>query len=361
MIDGKPIIAPFLSPDEWEELRTAVKSRQKELRFPCCHNTGHLRTSKLGTNHFAHNRRNGCEWEPETVEHLKAKTEIALACRDAGYDVATEAAGSGWRADVLASKGSAQVAFEVQWSRQSLEETQQRQERYHRDGVRGCWFFRNPPKEAAPATKELPLFCLTLESRDNAESFEVQINNPSLKIPQPSYRLREYIKSLLNRRIRFCTQLRARREQNLRIVFIEMECWRCKKISHVYYVSQDTVSSCGEKMHTSADCLEFDESLIKAVSQFINSPEGSHLRLGKIKPRFSKAFGSSYQSFGCFYCDALFGNRYVLNDTLCAMHHEMRSEYSPAAVLETIIPLPDPLPIESGNHWCFPESGDFCE
>ena len=33
--------------------------------------------------------------------------------------------------------------------------------------------------------------------------------------------------------------------------------------------------------------------------------------MGKIKPRFSKTVGKSYPSFGCAYCDSIFGNHFV--------------------------------------------------
>lgn len=33
--------------------------------------------------------------------------------------------------------------------------------------------------------------------------------------------------------------------------------------------------------------------------------------MGKIKPRFSKTVGESYPSFGCAYCDSIFGNHFV--------------------------------------------------
>jgi len=50
------------------------------------------------------------------LEHLPAKSHVALGCQDAGYLVDTEVAGDGWRADVLAEKNENRGAFEIQWS-----------------------------------------------------------------------------------------------------------------------------------------------------------------------------------------------------------------------------------------------------
>ncbi len=363
IIDGQDVIAPFLSIDEWESLRHSIKTKEKELRLPCCQNTGHLRTSKLGTNHFVHHRKDGCGWKSETVEYLKAKAEIALACRDAGYEVATEARGDAWKADVLATKGTGRVAFEIQWSRQELEETHRRQEQYQRDGVRGCWFFKSPPKEMRGASKELPLFALSLDAPEDGGSFSVKIHNPFLDyLPQPSYGLYEFVKALLNRRIRFCQEYKAKKHQQLRIVFIEMGCWRCKKISHIYYISNQIVSCCGQSMFRTgtlwdSDKLEFNKAVLNEVMRFTNSPKGSHIKLGTIKPRYSKTVRGSYRSFGCYHCDAIFGDWFISEETLHARYYED----SAPAVLEPTIVMPDPLLTESGGHWCFPEDGAFCE
>ena len=145
LIDGKEVIAPLLDEDEWNRLKEAVRSKESVILLPCCQRSGFFRTSQLGTHHFVHKRKLDCDWKPETAEHLKIKSETVVACKNAGYGVSSEVSGSDWRADVLATKGSRKIAFEVQWSAQTLEETLDRQERYRRDGVRGCWLFRKIP------------------------------------------------------------------------------------------------------------------------------------------------------------------------------------------------------------------------
>ncbi len=159
-VDGKEVIAPFLSEAEWEALRDSGA----QVILPCCGSEGYLRRSPLGTLHFAHKRGAHCDAEGgETIHHLKAKADIVVASQHAGYAALTEVAGDDWRADVLAVKGAVRIAFEVQWSFLRLDRARYRQERYARDGVRGCWFFRNPPPQLArgddlKAVQELPIF-----------------------------------------------------------------------------------------------------------------------------------------------------------------------------------------------------------
>lgn len=100
-----------------------------------------------GTRFFAHSRRRECTSTTETHEHLPAKSLIARVAQDAGWAVTTELrgvtpTGEAWVADVHAHVGIALVAFEVQWSAQTLEETVARQARYAASGVRALWLLR---------------------------------------------------------------------------------------------------------------------------------------------------------------------------------------------------------------------------
>ncbi len=61
----------------------------------------------------------------------------------------------------------------------------------------------------------------------------------------------------------------------------------------------------------SMDELEFNPLIIKSIEQYITAHPELGIKMGKIKPRFSKTVGKSYPSFGCAYCDSIFGNHFV--------------------------------------------------
>ena len=133
-----------------------LKSKKSVLTLPCCEQEGYLRISRKGLKHFVHSKSAcPCNWKPESPEHLKAKVTIIEACRESGWEAVSEFSENDWRADVLAVQGRKRIAFEVQWSRQSYEETQYRQKRYKESDVRGCWFLRIPPKEMTDYDKSL--------------------------------------------------------------------------------------------------------------------------------------------------------------------------------------------------------------
>lgn len=356
LVNQKLVVAPLLTDEEWTSLTAEAKAKKVDVILPCCYAPGHLRVSKLGTRHFFHHRRGECTTAPETVEHMKAKEEVALACRDAGWGVATEAAGDGWRADVLATRGNAKIAFEIQWSAQSFEETEHRQERYRQAGIRGCWLFRKLPRDLLSPCNEVP-------------AFEVSMGeNGALSVMgAPLHRL---VGGLLGGKYRFCTFMTARGSYAHGIVFREIRCWRCQKPYHVYsVVTVNTIpddfneisefdSVCGGRfavyespaMFGGGYEIEFSPEIVQAVEQFTSTPEGSTLHLATIATRHSKTVGESYRSFGCPWCDAMLGAFYLQN---------VRSEGRVVAQFKMPMPAESCIS-EEEPHWCYSEAGHFC-
>lgn len=173
-IEDKEIVSIDLNDEEWSALKARLKAKEIVLTLPCCGQEGFLRTSSRGLKHFVHSKSaNPCDWKPESAEHLKAKVAIMEACRKQGWNAIPEFSEADWRADVLAVQGGKRIAFEVQWSRQTYEETRLRQERYKASNVRGCWFFRIVPKEMSDydktlvADKETPAFKIFSRKRCN--------------------------------------------------------------------------------------------------------------------------------------------------------------------------------------------------
>jgi competence CoiA-like predicted nuclease len=92
--------------------------------------------------------------------HEKTQERILEACKAIGLQAEMEYRGKGWRADVFASNGNSKYAFEVQLSPQTLKRTQERQEKYIRDGIVGCWLFENEPARQRHELEGLPIFKL---------------------------------------------------------------------------------------------------------------------------------------------------------------------------------------------------------
>lgn len=359
-VNSETIISAFMSDEEWQALKAQIKQEKLEILMPCCGNTGHMRTSKRGLNHFVHNRRGDCTSASETWQHLKAKFEIAKACRDAGYNTITEAAGDSWRADVLATKGDhIKIAFEVQWSSQTLRETEYRQERYNGDRLRGCWFFRKIPAneywyDEMPERKDLPMFLLHVDEEKCEVTFQEHI-----------YNLADFVTILLNGKLRFCETLSAKHEQELEFRFYYIPCWQCGAFYYIYTLG-DIITSCGREFTLSytEKGLEytFDKSIYEKAELLFESRQGfiSNIPLAKTVIYQKRDTEHARGSFICPHCNQLLGAYYA--------HIEFYDKES----LKFIVPVHLDKSVcrirtDSENywtrfaHWCLSENGDeFC-
>lgn len=349
-INGKELISINLLDQEWAILKKEVRGKSLSVKLPCCGQNGFLRVSSKGLKHFVHSKDGTpCDWESETPQHLKSKVEIAKACKDSGWLAIPEYSENDWRADILATKGEARIAFEVQWSTQTEEDTNFRQKRYRDANVRGCWFFKTPPKQlrdqitANPLTiEELPLFKI----KENEQKEIVVLNDAVTK------GLYQHVCDLLRGHIKYAPAYSALPEQILEISFFKTNCWKCGAEQHMYFADIIAQSYCGKKLGADDTGLTLHPKVIKVAQEIVGSPEGKNLKLGQIKERYSRTAGRAYISFGCYFCDALFGNFYT-------GHHECLE----ARYLDGNIKFKRPISLEISEetpHWCYSETGAFC-
>jgi competence CoiA-like predicted nuclease len=349
IFDNQELLAPLLSDQEWEEL----KRKRVKVTLPCCEARGYLRTSKRGIKHFVHNKKDGCTSGTETWQHLLCKTEIARACKAMGYDVKTEASGEDWRADVLATKqgenGLIKLAFEVQWSPQTLEETEQRQQKYTRDGIRCCWLFKNLPTRQA--RQDIPMFQLQFDDQDI----------PMVNTYTKCFELQNFITELLLHHFRFCQYYLYQKRQNIRIRFFPVNCWKCHRTHHIYHViDQSYKSICNCHLFSLGDGFiisdpQFLPEIINKAYECLKTEKAkqNNMKMGKIKPRYSKTIGRYYTSFGCPYCNAIFGDHFYF-DEICNV------EYGYVEPIDFDVTINIPLEKEDDSHWCYSETQTFC-
>lgn len=314
------------SDEAWETLRTE-NAASRSLRMPCCGSAVVLRTSPLGTRHFAHSRRGPCTTAPESAEHLLAKLVIIDGIRRTAWAAKPEqegstASGDKWKADVLAMKDSTknQVAFEVQWSRQTDEETRQRQTRYKDAGVRGLWLFR---QYDFPMEKGTPAFRLIFDEK--TKSFLVAIPSPfyhpnyvsNREKDKPLYwqqsvELSRFVEGALTGKLHFGAALN--KKMPLEVEAAATECWRCHKetsiITGLVFAAGKVLPGCP---NIYASIYSFDE-LGSSGSKILMSMLPSKLLrqhgIGVVKSRYSKMERKSYLSNGCVHCDVLQGKNF---------------------------------------------------
>lgn len=352
-IDKEEIISIDQTDEQWNELKKRIK-KGSSLKLSCCNQEGFLRMSSKGLKHFVHSRSdNTCDWKPESPEHLKAKIEIIEACKENGWKAIPEFSETNWRADVLAIQDEKRIAFEVQWSKQTFEETKFRQDRYKESNVRGCWFFRTAPKE-------LRSFDDTLNADKNIPAFKIykdENSNIVGLLRQTQLPLKNLVDSLLKRKLKFCENIRLKARQEVTIVFFETSCWKCNKEQHCYTVEQNLLTICNQNFHlmgTLWDSEDIDKKpqIYEAVKQIMGTEYGSNFKVGQLKRRYSNTVHQSYLSHGCYYCDVIFGDFYLTTEKNegqnypNAIRHKVEIDFGSIK--------------EEGQHWCYSDS-EHCE
>lgn len=356
LLDGEDVVAPAVPRAEWEALRRAARAKERDLRLPCCGRRALQRTSRRGLQHFYHPPGSPCEEPGETLDHLQAKLAILAGCELAGYPARTECRGEGWRADVLAARGRTGIAFEAQWSRQTLAETVRRQEEYARHGLRGCWFFRAPPLGARRtderplvARSDLPLFLL---SHDPLGSPHVYLNGRH-------YPLDRLVAALLRGEICFRARARIERWQWADLLFFPVRCPCCGSEAHAFRVERPAYrASCGLPVPASSGRYAALRAarraeVQRAVWAFLQTDAGLGLRVGMIKERRLPG-NVARPSFGCPSCDAPFEDRLLgrVADQIGKAERWTARHRVPVTIRG---PFMWDYP-----HWCYPEGGEPC-
>lgn len=320
---------------DWEELR-ALNAAHKQLRMDCCGSPVTLKTSKLGTLFFAHTRKGECTSAGETAEHLFVKACIARAISGAGWEVGTEVRGlaldgSEWVADVMASRGSHRIAFEVQWSPQSVTETAQRQGRYRACGVRGMWFLRRPSE--IQVSKDVPALLIEVSLDPPAAWGRIPVRTPE---PYFTEKVNLNDSSLwgqkieLDRFVRGCLADKfiwapgLNQMLPLEIWAAEDTCWKCKGptkiITRLDFCLDQKVPGA---QRISMSLEDFDTPRgVACLTYALKQADLRSLGIGAVCERYSRTRGESYLSNGCVHCDALQGAFFkheVAFDEVCTL------------------------------------------
>ena len=292
--------------------------------------------------------------EGESFYHLKAKADILRACERAGYTAATEIAGEGWRADVLATRKDVRVAFEVQWSFLRLEECEYRQQRYAQAGIRACWFFRNPPQIMARSARSYGVG--ELRARRDLPLFHLVANGDStfvVELHRRLYPLADFVELLLTRRIRFCERARTRNASTYVVRCFDLPCPRCGARSAVYAFDAHVQADCGALflMPTAQqDDLLYAPETLAALSQFRHSEDGRRLPFGA-----ANAHGDNTPAQRCARCERPFTIDEILGEYRRLMREGEADWYGSFEVAMPPQILEVPL-----AHWCCPHDGQFC-
>ena len=278
--------------------------------------------------------------------HDEVKKQVLLICKSLGFQAKEEYRGKDWRSDVFVSANDIEYAFEIQITRQSLNRTLERQKKYTRDGIIGCWFFEKGPARMEQEREDLPLFLIK-----NIENMIIVSIKDRNELP-----LEIFIRDFLQNKIKFCQTLRMHKAE---IRFVRQNCWKCGFEYHIYYVG-NFISPCNTKIFPNealwvSNKLVFKPEIATKVNDYIKSVKERNLNIGTVKERYSKTTESSYVSFGCPKCDAIFGDWYF--------HETIINTFYGNGIVDKIL-IDGNFTTQLGQsipHWCHPGEHKFCE
>lgn len=287
----------------------------------------------------------------ESPKHLAIKQALLDACSSAGFAAKQEAGGRGWRADVLVPTSGRPVAFEVQLSPQSLLRTLERQARFWRSGVVGCWLFLEGKKLKGLRDEcpDLPLFFV---GDDSTGVFTVSLGDRRV------LSLSEFAVEYAHGRIRFCEDAVSAPTQDLQLLFYEMPCWKCGEMNHPYMLGRPFKASCNAVAHPQESLWEDTKSeyrpdVVFAANRFASQHADRRLLLPTVARRLSHTVGHEYLSFGCRACDSIFGDWYIHEAEMEVIYGGAIAEAHVSVAMTDVFSKPIP-------HWCFPEDDRYC-
>lgn len=383
-VDGHWVVAPLVPSGEWRILAADLRAGRRLATLPCCGGYAYGRTSTQGLTHFVHQRREGCAGATESLAHLALKAHVARAVLAAGWSVEPEAVGADWRADILATPRLAttlsdllggaptrppwRVAIELQLSRIDAPMLQQRQARYARDRVRGCWLLlpsalgrrsAGRPSATGPAgwddgvvrarlglAGEFPAFALTNEA-------EPLIVANGRQLP-----LSDFIQALLCRRVRYVEFMRPT-DRPLRLLFYEVWCPFCQARSLAHLVAGAYRAVCGARGPIASDVqrpgvppAEFEPTLLVAVKDYLAQRRDLPLPPARV----DRATDSGRLGFHCPGCQRPLPPRDLAN-TAWPLRLGIAQ---PVAELD-LAAVPGLQCLTDQPHWCVSLEGRACQ
>ncbi|MFG1352691.1 hypothetical protein [Xanthobacter autotrophicus] len=140
-LDDREVISVLCSEEDWAHAQRASKGSGGRLRMSCCDAPAYASHSRLDLRYFAHKSGyDRCPSSGESDEHESLKAAAARAVQSlGGWQADVEVSGNGWRADVLAVRGSIKIAIEVQLSAQARRQTGARNDRFEASEVSAFW------------------------------------------------------------------------------------------------------------------------------------------------------------------------------------------------------------------------------
>lgn len=332
ILNGNSIQSFDFNESSWSSLKENYK--KETLVMSCCGNKAIPKISKLGTQYFAHARRNDCTSVNETKEHLQLKAIVAQIATKEGWKVITEKKGENsdgevWIADVFCSKGRAKLAFEIQWSYQAEEEYQRRTNKYDKSGVRCAWLYRiiSNKNEELSDSRHMPCFGFKV---DGNEYF----------IPRFNIDIESFVRGMLQRKLSWTPE--EGEELVAYAYYNDSHCLKCGKVNN-YFCAMDVYLKNGTHLEGYLYYNYYgSQSAKELIKRYIAKETLEKHAIGSLDHIYNKSGDYAYMSHGCLYCNGVHCNHTERYD-----YHNNKSQ-----AIRFVFPFDSNL-LDLSQRWCF--------
>jgi hypothetical protein len=360
---GEKRLSTSFSCTEW----LALRASRTTIALPCCGSRAYLRTSSAGLQHFYHaSNTHSCVGSSETALHLELKGRILKAVISSGWRAETEFAelDRGWRADVMAWRGSARIAFEVQLAPIDIDDLHGRHDTYKESDVRGCWFLG----ARSLKNSQLPAVQWKTDRRQEffqncSEPFFSIRDDGNVSVGGVTSEIETVVAGLLNRRFKYVHCRKIDRSSSVRIYRVS-SCYGCKRDFDVYFVFENDSPRCGDPLSIFKGLT--DEAMLHRAASAQVIDQVKRILARESQRSFFLSFpawqesssGRRYIGFRCFHCRALMGAE-IWPSLLEYGHfnHNNTLRMIPIAEFE----LFKTVVLEEDAHWCYSLDRAFCD
>ncbi len=253
---------------------------------------------------------------------------ILSVCNSLDLSVKTKVKTLNWKADVVVDYEKYKVAFNIGKCPVKVSETYQAM---RKERVCGCWLILDS-KRVSYTYEKLPCFPMYDDVDD-----KIKVVLATIYEEENSLLLSDFVSSIIQGKIRYVDSTTIK---YVDVRFYKKTCWKCKRENDTYFVYK-TFSEDGMDIEGGIDSL--NPILVKGIQEYIRNHPERNLVLGQIKPRYSRTVNGTYMSFGCAYCDSIFGAYYQSDDF-------MEMIYSAKSLPSAIIELDEPILVPT-NSW----------
>lgn len=228
-------------------------------------------------------------YEKKVPKVLSLEECLKQVCERKGWDLQRNVVGKGWKADYLVTMGERKVVVN---NHLTPARARTMTDRLNRNGMEVCWLVGSNRQKISD------------------DVLYVEYKDGKIKVGSTVVKMEKFIVSLANGRVVHSTEFKVK---YLHVFYWVRECYKCHREMVWAYMVKRYESENGAVVDPyycgSREFDVFNPTIVGKVEEYFAEHPELKVHLN-IKPRYSRTRDEEYLSFGCYHCDAIYGDHY---------------------------------------------------